>query len=624
MTANINIKSILKSLKEGDIQKTIEGLRSTASPQAPLVTQNQYNNIGRKIITKLPDNIPIIKIAFLANVTLEHWVESLNFWLLLEGYKLKYYIVPIGTWHQEILDTSSALYSFKPDITWFFLHQSELNFDYGVLYNEELAKDVVSQSTNEIKEKILYLNKNCSSITLVNNIVPPVERVFGNYEGAINTSPAALIKHFNLGLSKVLPKGASIFDIGHIASSVGLSNWHDTRLWKHSKHPFSFNVQAQVAFSAARLLSAIKGQAKKCIVLDLDNTLWGGVIGDDGINGIKVGPNNGAVGEVYSDFQKWIKALSNRGVTLAICSKNDLALAQEPFNKKEGMVLKLSDFASFHANWDNKVDNIKQIAEEINIGLNSLVFVDDNPAERELIRNTLPEVAVPELPLDPSGYIQAIDAGKWFETIGITKEDKLRSQAYQQNQARKKGQNNITNLSSFLQDLEMVAKWKEVDTNTLTRSAQLINKTNQFNMTTARYTEAQITEFINSKNHWVGEFSLSDRFGDLGIISIIILENINEKIIINTWVMSCRVFSRGMEYFIFDKVYKIAKKQGKKELVGQFIPSPKNKVVGNLYERLGGKVTGTPNNKENIQWKFDLNKPAKTNDIFITEFKELI
>lgn len=616
-----NIKSVLKLIEASDGKKAIEILRLIASPQAHLIDQIQYANLARKIMSE-PIELPVIKIAFLANVTLEHWVSSLETWLLLEGFKLEPYIVPIGTWSQEILDPNSSLYSFKADIVWFFLHESELKFDKGVLNEKNSAEKIVSHAIQNITQKISLFAKNSPCITIVNNIVPSVERIFGNYEGCINTSPAALIQRFNSQLVEALTKTSIIFDMAHIASSMGLNNWHDERLWQYSKHPFSFNSQAQVAFSAARLLSAIKGGAKKCLVLDLDNTLWGGVIGDDGIDGIKVGSNNGTIGESYAIFQRWIKALANRGIVLAVCSKNNLILAQEPFNKKDGMILKISDFTAFYANWENKVDNIKKIAMEVNIGLDAIVFVDDNPAERELIRSMLPQVAVPELPLDPSGYIRAIDSGKWFETIGITEEDSLRVYSYGQNQVREKVRNASTDLTSYLKNLEMTAKWQEVDGSTLARATQLINKTNQFNMTTTRYTEAQITKFIESNHHWVGCFSLSDFFGDLGIISVVVLENNNKKTIIDTWVMSCRVFSRGVEDFIFEKLYYIVKKQSQEKLIGKYIATPKNKIIANLYGRFGGVSIKTIL-KEELQWQFNLSKPIQTNEIYIKELGKL-
>ena len=603
------------ALKTGNPLQSLELLRTVAQPSDSAAEQAQYARLARELVKHL-SHLPLIRVAFLANSTLAHWVDCLRFWLLLEGFRLEPYLAPFGTWRQQILDQNSKFYQFSPDTVWFFLHVNDLHFEIETLLDDETATQVLSNTIADISAQILQVSQNFAALLVVNNIVLPVDRVFGNFEGSTTNSLSALIQRLNLDLVSALPKGSTIFDIAHLAAKFGLDRWEDARLWYHSKHPFSLDAQSLVAFSAARLLSAARGRARKCIILDLDNTLWGGVIGDDGVDGILVGADAGAVGEAYTSFQRWLKALTMRGIALAVCSKNNGDLAREPFMRKSGMILQLNDFAVFKANWENKVDNIRAIAQELNLGLESFVFVDDNPAERALVRSELPTVAVPELPTDPANYIHAIASGAWFETLGVTNEDRLRVRMYIENAARTQAQLSATNIDSYLSSLEMFAKWGTVEQATLQRVTQLINKTNQFHLTTTRYTELQIAKLAESSASWVGHFSLKDRFGDHGLISAVILQLEDDTAIIDTWAMSCRVFSREMENFIFKIIWNIAKEKNCSYLIGKYIPTSKNAVVAELYQNFGGTLITNQANQEK-QWCFDLSvaEPAGTRHI---------
>jgi len=599
-----SLQSVRDALRDDDGERALALLRELAAPTDPAVSQMRYARLAKEISQKL-NAFPIVRIAFLGNATLGHWVDCLRFWLLLEGFQLADLVVPFGTWQQQVLDTDSDLYRFRPDVIWFFLGAGDLDLDAAPDVDSRAAGRVVEDAISNVATHVAMVTTRHPALCLVNNLVPPSNRVLGNLAGSHPDSLSTLTLSFNLGLSRGLPAGAAVFDIAHLAARYGLDRWEDARLWHHSKHPFALDAQGPVAFAGARVLAAARGCARKCLIVDLDNTLWGGVVGADGIEGIRIGPDGGAVGEAYARFQVWLKALANRGIALAICSENSEDLAREPFQRKTGMVLKLEDFAAIRLNWENKADNIRAIARELNIGLDSIVFVDDNPAERALVRAELPMVAAPELPPDPSDFVAALASGMWFEALALTTEDRARVRSYRDNAARAQAQSIATDLESYLSSLQMEAKWGAVDPATLARATQLINKTNQFHLTNKRYTEAQMQSLVESGQSWVGQLSLADRFGEHGIISVVVLRIDGTQAVIDTWVMSCRVFTRGMEEFVFRIIWRIAKQGGCTGLLGSYVRSAKNAVVAGLYQRLGGaKIESATNDAE--PWWFDL------------------
>ena len=604
-------KDILREAREGiragNAVLALQLLRDKAAPADNVALQSQYARLAKAMAGQLGE-LPVMRVAFLANATLGHWVDCLRFWLLLEGFRLEEYIVPFGTWRQQIVDANSDLYKFEPEMVWFFLRAADLHLDVDPAPDRVGNASVVEKATCDISSQVQTVATHLSALCLVNTIVPPANRVFGNFEGANSDAVSTRIQRFNLALARDLPHGTAVFDIAHLAARFGLDRWEDARLWHLSKHPFALDAQGQVAFAAARVLAAAKGRARKCLIVDLDNTLWGGIVGDDGVEGIRIGNDDGAVGEAHAAFQTWLKALANRGIALAVCSKNDIELAREPFLRKEGMVLKLEDFVSFKANWDNKADNIRAIARDLNLGLEAFVFVDDNPAERALVRRELPQVAVPELPSDPADYVSALAAGSWFETLAITREDLSRVRTYRENATRTEAQYAATDLNSYLGSLEMRSKWDAVDGETLQRATQLVNKTNQFHLTNTRYTEAQIKTLAASPESWVGQFSLADRFGDHGIIAVVVLRFLGGVAAIDTWVMSCRVFSRQMEDFTFGVIWRVAKERKCERLTGVFVPTRKNAIVARLYEGFGGTRMADSDGSD-ATWTFELQCP---------------
>lgn len=615
-----NVKETLAQVKglckSGEYEHALKLLRASATPSDPLPLQAQYAHIAKLICVNLT-NLPVVRVAFIGGSTLDHLIDSLRFWMLLEGFKLESYLAPFDTWRQEAGNPDSGLYSFKPDIVWLFITARDIKFE--TLFSGDLAQSetLVIAKAEEISAVARQIISTLPALILVNNAEAHATRTFGNFEATVSWALAALVRRYNLQIAQTLPPGAKVFDIDHLASRFGLDRWEDARLWFHSKHPFSLEAHSPVAFAGAKLISAAKGKARKCLILDLDNTLWGGVVGDDGVNGIRIGSDSGAVGEAFAAFQVYLKTLSQRGIALAVCSKNNSELAQEPFRSRSGMVLNIDDFAVFKANWENKADNIRSIAKEMNLGLDAFVFIDDNPAERELIRAEIPEVAVPNMSLDPANYVRDLASGAWFETLAFVEEDRNRSKAYRDNALRNASLEQVSDIESYLKSLNMSSSWGVADNNSLTRLAQLINKTNQFHLTTTRYSEAELSKLLSANNIWIGWFSLSDRFGDHGIIAAIILKFINNTAIVDTWTMSCRVFSRGMEDFIFQKIWDMANERGCLTLEGVYRPTQKNGVVALLYDRLGGNLIYASENE--CRWQFNLTVDVTRLTHFITD-----
>jgi FkbH-like protein len=419
-----------------------------------------------------------------------------------------------------------------------------------------------------------------------NNFDAPPWRTFGNLEMSQTGALGNFIDRVNRELSARAPRWVSIHDLDGLAAAIGRWNWGDERFFHLAKLPCAPEHLTRYAHNVAALISARLGRSRKCLVLDLDNTLWGGVIGDDGLAGINIGQGD-AIGESYVAFQRYAKALGERGVILAVCSKNEEANAREPFEKHSEMVLRLGDISCFVANWEDKAANLRRIARELNIGLDSLVFVDDNPAERSLVRRLLPEVAVPEIPADPAEYVRAVEQYRYFEVVSLSNEDFRRTEYYRANAQRQQTASNVTDLDEFLRSLEMRGWIGPIGEVELDRSVQLIGKSNQFNLTTRRHSAADIQRMLASPDWVTRVVKLVDRFGDNGLISVLLAHEQDDALAIDTWLMSCRVLKRGVEHLLLNNLVIAARERGLKRLTGEFIPTAKNVIVKNHYADLG-------------------------------------
>jgi FkbH-like protein len=364
------------------------------------------------------------------------------------------------------------------------------------------------------------------------------------------------------------------------------------------------------AQSVVQIISAFQGTFKKCVILDLDNTVWGGVIGDDGLENIQIGQLG--IGKAFTEFQYWIKKLQQRGIIVAVCSKNTESIAKEPFEKHPDMVLKLADIAVFVANWENKADNIRKIQKILNIGFDSMVFLDDNPFERNMVRENIPQITIPELPEDPALYLDYLYGLNLFETLSYSGEDTQRTQQYQKEAERIVFQESFANEDEFLKSLNMISDTKPFDSFTIPRVAQLSQRSNQFNLRTIRYTEDDVKRLSQSDNYFTLSFTLEDKFGDNGLVCAVILEKKdNQTLFIDTWFMSCRVLKRGVEAYVLNSLVELAKANGYTTLSGEYIPTPKNEMAKDHYKNLGFE----PSPVEGI-WQLDVTAyQQKTNYI---------
>jgi FkbH-like protein len=462
--------------------------------------------------------------------------------------------------------------------------------------NAEKGQEAVDASLGYLQAVREGIKRNSKAICILQTVSSPPETLFGNMDGVHPGSLRRIIDGVNSGICESV-RGSSdvVIDIAHLASTIGLADWHSPREWNMAKIPFSDAFIPLYADHVSRTLAALRGKSRRCLILDLDNTLWGGVIGDDGLEHIKIGQGD-PTGEAYLSVQQLALDLRARGIVLAVCSKNEDEIARSPFQKHTEMLLKEGHIAVFQANWRDKATNIKAIAEELSLGLDAFVFLDDNPSERLLIRQTLPEVAVPELPADPALYSRTLAAAGYFEAVAFSEDDLRRADFYQDNARRVSLQNQAGDLESYLASLAMEITFQPFDQTGRARIAQLINKSNQFNLTTKRYTEAQVAAMQDDPAYFTLQIRLSDTFGDNGMISVIICRRATKEAWeIDTWLMSCRVLGRRVENMALLAILEQAKKEGVRKLIGTYVPTDRNKLVQEHYAKLGFQVVQTEN-----------------------------
>jgi FkbH-like protein len=585
----------------GDACAALSILFTALGPDSDFVDQSRAARL-LKSIDLGPLKLRRLRIALLAASTLEHFAPVLRLWLARMGLDADVTVNPFDTATQAVLDPASPLRTARPDIVWLFSTHRDISLESQP---GDAAAKVAAQIDQAIAERqalwaTLVEQVGC---TVIDNIVDyPADDPFGNLAGSTVWGKRAMLRRYNAELPAAAPAGVVLFDLDHVARTLGRARWEDARFWYHSRHAFALDASGPVAHAAARLIAGARGLAKKCLVLDLDNTLCGGVIGDDGVAGIALG--HGEEGEAYVALHRYVKALKERGIILAVCSKNEHETATSVFREHPDCVLRLEDFAVFTANWGNKADNIRDIAATLNIGLDSLVFVDDNPMERDLVRQHLPEVEVIDLPEACSGYVEAIARSGWFETAAFSAEDSARGRYYAENAQRAALRSAYVDLPSYLRGLDMQGALGGADPFHLPRIAQLINKSNQFHLTGTRYSEAELKAIATAPDCVVRHLRLSDKFGDNGLIASIVLRHQGRAMLVDTWVMSCRVLGRTVEEFIANDIRTIAQQRGCERVVGRYVRSAKNGLVEGLYERLG--FTCVNRSDEMTEWAFEL------------------
>src|SRR5579884_883338 len=495
-----------------------------------------------------------------------------------------------GAYRQEMLDPAGGLYTFKPGVVIVAVHWRDLHLPPCV----ENPEEAVERAAGEFSRLWDAIHEHTNAHIIQYAFDLPAEEPWGHLASALPGGRTRVIHSINEELRRrAHGRSVSLLDTARVASEVGLARWSDTLLWSKAKQHPGLEALPALAEALIAQVRAIYGLTRKVVACDLDNTLWGGIIGEDGINGIRVGPGT-AEGEAHAALQEYLKELSDRGVLLAVCSKNNPEDAQLPFREHSGMALRLQDFAAFQANWNDKAANLRAIAEELSLGIDSFVFLDDNPIEREWIRSQLPQVAVPEPGSSIYGFARALDRGRYFESLVLSNEDRARVQQYRQEAHRRELRNETQSLDDFLRGLDMQGASIAVSAANIGRVTQLTNKTNQFNLTTRRYTQAQVQELVSRPGSWARVFQLQDRFGDYGLIGLIFCTPADGNVWeIDTWLMSCRVLGRQMEQFMFDQLAAAAQEAGIRELVGVYRPTKKNNQVAGHYEKLGFRTVST-------------------------------
>jgi len=544
-----------------------------------------------------------VRFAMLCDGTVDHILPAIAASALRHGILLDTYAPAYGRALPEVLDPASGLAAFGAQIALVASDYRSLGLAAPRMDRAD-ADRAIATAADRMRQIIAGLA--ARGITPIVQTIPvPVDPWTGHYDLLAPGSPAAMVRAVNDALvAAAIEYAAVVFDGDGLAALVGRANWFDPAYWFRAKFPFALDVTPIYAEHVARLIGATRGKGRKCLVLDLDNTCWGGVIGDDGLDAIRLGQGS-ADGEAFLDIQSYALSLKARGIVLAVVSKNEEDAARLPFREHPEMRLREDDIAVFIANWDDKASNIRHVARVLNIGLDALAFLDDNPAERARVRQMLPEVAVPEVPEDASLYSSVLARSGLFETVGLSSDDAQRAEQYRANAERAVVMEKMGDYDAYLRSLEMVCDLRPFDDVGRTRIAQLVNKSNQFNLTTRRYTEADIASLQNDPDIFHMQVRLTDRFGDNGMISVVVFRKGAQEWLCDTWLMSCRVLERRVEEAVLQTVALSARAQGARFLVGEYLPSAKNKMVAGHFAKLGFAEAG-PTDEGGTRWILDL------------------
>jgi FkbH-like protein len=549
------------------------------------------------------------RLAVLSNATIDLIVPALAASGLRHGIDLEIVQPSYDQVAQEALNPDSRVNSAKPDAVLFALDYRALPLKLAI-GDADTAAGIVQGALGYLQALCQGIKSNSNAVCILQTFAPPAEALFGNLDRSISGTLKNMLERINSGLAEFArAEGHVVFDTASLAETVGLANWHDPQLWNMAKFPFADGFIPLYADHVSRIIGAIRGKSRKALILDLDNTVWGGVIGDDGLEGIKIAQGD-AAGEAHLAVQRLALDLRQRGIVLAVSSKNTDEVARTPFQQHPEMLLRLDHIAVFQANWNDKATNIQAIAAELSLGLDAMVFLDDNPAERGLVRKLLPQVAVPELPEEPALYARTLAAAGYFEAIAFAAEDLQRAGYYQENAKRAVLQKQVGGVDAYLASLDMTISFRPFDATGRMRIVQLINKSNQYNLTTRRYTDPEVSEAENDPDVFTLQVRLADIFGDNGMISVVICR-LAEKGVwrIDTWLMSCRVLGRKVEHMVLREILEHARRAGVGKIAGVYIPTDRNKLVVDHYSKLGFAKT-REDASGLTEWEFLVNGAA--------------
>ena len=553
-----------------------------------------------------------VNIAVLGGSTTHNLVELMELFLLQYNIEPRFYESEYNAYWQDAIFGNETLDAFHPDFI--YIHTSCRNITAfpDVTFTREQSEKLLNEQFQYIKKMWTALEQKFACPVIQNNFDMPFYRLLGNLDCYDYRGKNNFIEKLNALFGKYALEHKSFYinDIHYLSAYLGLAKWHDANDWHRYKYAMSVNFLPDVAANVSAIIKSIYGKNKKFIACDLDNTMWGGIVGDDGVNGIEIGTET-YEGQAYLEFQQYLLELKKMGIVLTVNSKNDEANAIEGLNHPSGAV-KSSDFAVIKANWENKNQNIVDIANELQLGIDSAVFLDDNPTERAIVAETVAGVAVPEIGT-VGDYIKVVDRNAYFEPIEISADDIKRSEMYQKNAQRKKLQLEFADYGEFLKSLNMRAEicaFKEIY---LPRIAQLTNKSNQFNLTTRRYTQAEIENIYRQPEYLCLYGKLQDKFGDNGVVAISIGHLEEDTMVIDLWLMSCRVLKRDMEKAMMDVFVAKAKAMGAKKIFGIYLPTAKNEMVKNFYGEQG--FTLLEESESGSKWELDVNNYKKQNTV---------
>jgi len=536
------------------------------------------------------------KVAILSSFTANQLEQPLVVNSFTYGLKLQTYLAGFNQYEREIIDTSSQLYQFEPDVVILLLRIEDLIIDKASLDTQVAA--ILERLTGLMD--MLTDRLTCSVI--LNNFALPDFLPNGAFDIRDSSGYTVNVTKLNERLVQYFSAktGVYLFNFNHALALYGHHQALDKKAFYYASNPYSNGFLSFLARRYSSYIKSICGLTKKCLVLDLDNTLWGGVIGEDGLDGIQLSFTY--PGNVFREIQKTALYYKNRGVLLALNSKNNLEDAREVFEKHPDVVLKWEDFASIRVNWKHKPENLQSISDELNIGLDSLVFVDDNPAEIEMVNQALPQVETIAFGSNPLDNLHLLQETPWFEKLSITSSDRTKTKQYQQQVERATLKKQSASLDDYYNSLEMEADVFINDRTAIQRIAQLTQKTNQFNLTTKRYSEADIEQFLDSDEYEIFTLRLKDRFGDNGITGLVIAQHVGKVWEIDTLLMSCRIIGRTAEQTLMHVVSQHASEAGAVALQGFYIPTPKNKPAKDLFADLDFDKTGDA-------WNYTLESP---------------
>jgi FkbH-like protein len=601
-----DLRTALAQAKPTD---ALDGLAALAERRLGFLETVQLDRALARLDLKEAPGFQPARLAILASSTIEHLPPAIRVAGLRRGLLIEVHSGAYGQYRQDLLDAGSALHRFAPQAALFSLSAREAIASISLAATAAEVDDAIGRFIAELRS-LWRKAREIGAAVIQQTFIDVSEPLFGGYDRIVPGAPSAVVTRLNDRLTQAAAEdGALLLDVARASQRDGIDAWFDVGRWLQGKLEIAPQAAPFYGDLAARILAALRGLSKKCLVLDLDNTLWGGVIGDDGLEGIVLGEGSGA-GEAHLALQRYAKQLKERGVILAVCSKNDAKIAEAAFNDHPEMVLRRSDFAAFQANWDDKAQNLKAIAARLNIGIDSLVFVDDNPIERARIRQSLPMVAVPELPDDAAHYVRCLADAGYFEAVAFTADDRSRAEQYAANAEREALLGSSESMDDFLRGLDMTAVYGPFTAVDHARVVQLINKTNQFNTTTRRYASEEVSRIMDDPNSLTLQFRLLDRLGDNGLVSTMILRptpDDDDALEIENWIMSCRVFGRELEFEAMNLAVEAAKERGVRAFVADYIPTAKNDVISKLYPGLGfTKVDRAAAASGATRWRLDL------------------